>query len=463
MRRAKAGETITTLDGKKRDARPPTCWSSPTPNAREDIGGVMGGADSEVTQRDDADRVRSGVVQAGVGARDQQEARAQDRSVDRASSAAPIDRAAARDGARAASCSSRSAPAQSPATRHRRLPRRRISRRRMRLDRARIAGLLGMDVPDDAVDADPDVAGFRASTPQRRRRAGTSSAPRWRVDMHRQVDLIEEVGRHHGFEHLPTTFPGVEQAPPPSDPRIARDRRVRTALLGMGFSEAITFAFIEATAAEPFLERHARRSRSPTRCRRLFAVMRPSLLPGLIDAVSHNRRHGRRDVRLFEIGTRFSPRRRNARRRRSAWTGLATADHWSGARRDVDFSDVKGVVEQLAARRSGRRRRSPKPTRPYLVAGRAAALVVNGTDDRRRSASSRRRSPTRAICPPADEIYVGEIDLDALDRRGAGRHAARDARCRATRRSCATSRFSSTIPCLPRRFVAPFGRPRPTR
>jgi phenylalanyl-tRNA synthetase beta subunit len=45
---------------------------------------------------------------------------------------------------------------------------------------------------------------------------------------------------------LPATFPGVEKAPPPSDPRIARDRRVRTALLGMGFSEAITFAFIEA-------------------------------------------------------------------------------------------------------------------------------------------------------------------------------------------------------------------------
>ena len=70
--------------------------------------------------------------------------------------------------------------------------------------------------------------------------------PGWRVDVSVPVDLIEEVGRHYGFEHLPTTFPAVEQPPPPSDPRIARDARVRRALLGMGFSEAITFAFIEA-------------------------------------------------------------------------------------------------------------------------------------------------------------------------------------------------------------------------
>ena len=124
--------------------------------------------------------------------------------------------------------------------------------------------------------------------------------------MHRQVDLIEEVGRHYGFEHLPATFPGVEQAPPPSDPRIARDRRARTALLGMGFSEAITFAFIEGPAAAPFLNGAAPVTLANPLSEK-FAVMRPSLLPGLIDALSHNRRHGRADVRLFEIGTRFAP------------------------------------------------------------------------------------------------------------------------------------------------------------
>ena len=157
---------------------------------------------------------------------------------------------------------------------------------------------------------------------------------------------------------------------------------VRTALLGMGFSEAITFAFIEAAAAEPFLEWPTRRSRSRIPLSEKFAVMRPSLLPGLVDAVSHNRRHGRPDVRLFEIGTRFSPDG-ETRGAGFAWTGLATADHWSGARRAVDFADHQG-----RRRAAGARCRRSSPTFaeievPYLVTGRAADLIVDGRVDRR--------------------------------------------------------------------------------
>jgi phenylalanyl-tRNA synthetase beta chain len=228
--------------------------------------------------------------------------------------------------------------------------------------------------------------------------------------MHRQVDLIEEVGRHHGFEHLPTTFPAVEQAPPPSDPRIARDRRARTALLGIGFSEAISFAFIASKAAEPFLD-----GQEPVTIANplseLFTTMRPSLLSGVLDAVSHNRRHGRPDVRLFEIGTRFSPDG-ETRGAGFAWTGLATPDHWSGARRAVDFYDVKGVVEQLAAVFQVTPSFS-ETKKAYLVDGRAAAIVVEG----RTIGVFGQLAPAIAAArdlPATDEIYAGEIDLDAL-------------------------------------------------
>jgi phenylalanyl-tRNA synthetase beta chain len=222
--------------------------------------------------------------------------------------------------------------------------------------------------------------------------------------------LIEEVGRHHGFENLPTTFPGVEQAPPPSDPRIARDRRVRQALLGMGFSEAITFAFIEARAAEPFLAGD-RSVALANPLSELFAVMRPSLLPGVVDAISHNRRHGRADVRLFEIGTRFSPRG-ETRGAGFGWSGLATADHWSGGRRPVDFSDLKGVVEQLAAVFQVPLTFA-EIERVFLVPGRAAALLVNGQPIGAFGQLAPAIAEARDL-PAADEIYVGEIDLDAL-------------------------------------------------
>jgi phenylalanyl-tRNA synthetase beta chain len=139
--------------------------------------------------------------------------------------------------------------------------------------------------------------------------------------------------------------------------------------------------------------------------------MRPSLLPGLVDAVSHNRRHGRPDVRLFEIGTRFSPTG-ETRGAGFAWTGLATPDHWSGARRAVDFADLKGVVEQLHALAQVTPAFQEVET-PYLVSGRAAGIVVNGTSIGVFGQLSPAIAERRGL-PSADEVYIGELDLDAL-------------------------------------------------
>ncbi|MEO8678216.1 MAG: phenylalanine--tRNA ligase subunit beta, partial [Vicinamibacterales bacterium] len=275
------------------------------------------------------------------------------------------------------------------------------------LERRRIAGLLGMEVPDADVTRILASLGFETKALSN---GWQVTAPSWRVDIRRQVDLIEEVGRHHGFEHLPSTFPGVQQAPPPSDPRIARDARMRGAMLGMGFSEAISFAFIEEIAAAPFLNGQAPVALLNPLSEK-FAVMRPSLLPGVIDAVSHNRRHGRRDIRLFEIGTRFSSTG-ETRGLGMAWTGLATPDHWSGGRRDVDFSDLKGVVEQLAAKAVV----TPAFTEArstYLVEGCAANLVVDGKAIGIFGQLAPIVADARDL-PSGDPVFVAEIDLDAL-------------------------------------------------
>jgi phenylalanyl-tRNA synthetase beta chain len=276
----------------------------------------------------------------------------------------------------------------------------------MQLERVRISGLLGMDVPDAAVTRILASLGFETKPSSN---GWDVSPPPWRVDMHRQVDLIEEVGRHYGYEHLPTTFPAVSQAPPPSDPRIARDRRVRTALLGMGFSEAITFAFIETAAAEPFLDGPAVALANPLSEK--FVVMRPSLLPGLVDALSHNARHGRPDVRMFEIGTRFSATG-ETRGAAFAWMGLGTADHWSGLRRPVDFSDIKGVVEQLATLASISLTFTEIDT-PFLVPGRAANVLTNGESIGVLGQLSPAFAEGRDL-PAGSEVYVAEINLDAV-------------------------------------------------
>ena len=404
VRRAKAGESMTTLDGKKRTLSGDMLVIADAECA-EDIGGVMGGASSEISSATKRvafeaayfapSQIRSTSKKLGL----KTEASSRfERGADRTAPPRAMARALQLleqigAGSFTGDATDNYPTPYQPRTTH--------------LDRARIRGLLGMDVPDESVtrilsslDFDPEMT----ST------GWIVTAPPWRVDMHRQVDLIEEVGRHHGFEHLPTTFPGVEQAPPPSDPRIARDRRARTALLGIGFSEAISFAFIASKAAEPFLD-----GQEPVAIANplseLFTTMRPSLLSGVIDAVSHNRRHGRPDVRLFEIGTRFSPDG-ETRGAGFAWTGLATPDHWSGARRAVDFYDVKGVVDQLAAEYQVTPSFS-ETKKSYLVEGRTAAIVVNGKTIGVFGQLAPAIAAARDL-PATDEIYAGEIDLDAL-------------------------------------------------
>jgi phenylalanyl-tRNA synthetase beta chain len=182
----------------------------------------------------------------------------------------------------------------------------------------------------------------------------------------------------------------------------------------MGFSEAITFAFIEEAAARPYLGGDPPIAIANPLSEK-FTVMRPSLLPGLVDAISHNRRHGRADVRLFEIGTRFS---RNGETRGAGFaaTGLATADHWGGARRPVDFFDVKGVVEQLCELMLGAAKEVPysfaEIETPYLISGRAARVMVNDKTIGRFGQLSPTIAEARELT--ADEVFVGEIDLDAL-------------------------------------------------
>jgi phenylalanyl-tRNA synthetase beta chain len=275
------------------------------------------------------------------------------------------------------------------------------------------------------------------------------AVPPFRVDLLREVDLIEEVGRHYGFDKLEATFPPMTQPAPAADPRIPRDRLVRRVLTAAGFSEAVTFGFIEAKAVDDFEKEPQRPQRSQSQdssaVSAVFAVssdrtsianplsgkfdtLRPSLLPGLVDAVAHNRRHGRRDVQLFEIGTRFAPSG-ETRAVAIAWTGAAAGEHWSGSTREADFFDVKGAVEHLADTLGVGVRVQPV-REPFLVAGQTAAiLVADGPERGARVGVAGQLMPALADVrglPRQDRVLVAELDLDLLQRaRVAGSDAAR--------------------------------------
>ena len=298
----------------------------------------------------------------------------------------------------------------------------RVEPRTLRLRRDRIKRLLGAGVPDADVKRILESLGFTlrdSSTPPGSPASLGASAEAWdvnvptrRVDIAREVDLIEEVARHYGFDKLPSTFPPLTAAPPPNDPRIGRARHLRGIMTAAGFSEAMTFGFMASDAAAPFApEGELVPIANPLS--ENFAVLRPSALPGLVDAVAHNRRREQRDVRLFEVGARFSRSDGERRSLACAWTGAATAEHWSGGARDVDFFDMKGLVERIGdALRlevtTGTHREN------WLVAGRSAAVIAGGT----RVGVIGQLAPAVAEAhglPSNDPVYVAEIDLDAAD------------------------------------------------
>jgi len=242
------------------------------------------------------------------------------------------------------------------------------------------------------------------------------TVPPWRIDVARDVDLIEELARHHGYDRLPTNFPELGHVPARPDRRLERDRLVRRIAAGAGFAECVTFSFIARDAAAPFAD-PAETVEILNPLSEQFSVLRPSLLPGLVDAVAHNRRRGQDDVRLFELGTIFGTAGGERRSAGLAWLGAGSPDHWGQPRRPADFFDLKGVVDAIASALGVELQHGPA-TVTHLVPGRSAGVTMVGRD------AARARVGTLGLLAPAlvssrdlpagTEVYVAELDLDAL-------------------------------------------------
>ena len=134
--------------------------------------------------------------------------------------------------------------------------------------------------------------------------------------------------------------------------------------------------------------------------------------------VAHNRRHGRRDVRLFEIGTRFATDG-ETRGVAVAWTGATAGEHWSGGAREVDFFDVKGVADHLCAALDVPVRFEPARV-GFLVGGQTASIVVaDGPEGGAVIGLAGQVLPSLADArglPRQDRLLVAEMNLDRLRR-----------------------------------------------
>ena len=218
---------------------------------------------------------------------------------------------------------------------------------RLRCDKTN--ALLGVDVPAAAQIQFLQRLGLECSDPA----APAFRVPTFRVDLKREADLIEEIGRLYGVDKIPATPPrgalGANAFDAVHD-QIAEARRL---LAGLGLLEAQGQTLISSAAASLGAE-----AAPPATLQNPLSgdmnALRPSLLPGLLEALRHNASHKNTDTALFEIGRVFAPaagKFREERRMGIALTGRRQPAFWSGAERDIkcDIYDLKGILEEFLA------------------------------------------------------------------------------------------------------------------
>lgn len=247
------------------------------------------------------------------------------------------------------------------------------------------------------------------------------TVPTFRPDLEREIDLIEEVARLHGYDKIETTLPesrgrrgGLKHE------QVVREM-VRDHLVSSGLYEVVTYGFIDDRHFDLMglppddKLRQAVRLKNPVSEDQ--SIMRTTLVPGLLNVIRHNVNRGETDVAVFEMGKAFSPRRGELLPEESlslagALTGSWRSKEWYEEARKVDFYDAKGVLEALFEKLGiGDRWTLERIRDPVLHQGRQADILV-GKD--RIGWLGELRPEVQAAYELSERVIIFEVELDKL-------------------------------------------------
>lgn len=237
------------------------------------------------------------------------------------------------------------------------------------------------------------------------------TAPSWRFDMGLEVDLIEELARIIGYDSVPSQRITADLIPTPVPETRRLLRNAKNELVARGYFEAVTFSFVA-----PEIQAYFDPELAPVPLRNPIstdlAVMRTSLIPGLVKAIAHNTSRQQSRVRLFETGLKFLPAEQTEQvpMVALALSGFRDVEGWSSEKSAADFYDLKGTVEALLINLAGRITFEPR-IYPGLHDGQSAAILLDGQEVGRMGAIH--PSVRKAMGVPANTV-VAELEQSVV-------------------------------------------------
>lgn len=266
---------------------------------------------------------------------------------------------------------------------------------------------LGLDLPAEEIEHILRRLGFRANP-------GSDykvQVPTWRLDVDREIDVIEELARIHGFNNFPNTLPafagGVIELPDE-----AKRAKVRETLLALGYNEAISLTFIAKADAAQFGGGEPLAIANPLNEEQGY--LRTSLVPGMLDMLGYNLNRGNTDVRLFESGDvfeRLGERFEEHRRLCFAATGNSIDATVHTQAKPVGFFDLKGDAEDLLDGFAHQSLYFDTLVPEYYHPGRSARIVLDGATLGYVGQLHPAVAEARKL---KQDVYLCEIQLDRL-------------------------------------------------
>lgn len=203
--------------------------------------------------------------------------------------------------------------------------------------------LTGMDVSPEECERILTDLGFTASKSD----PWQVDVPTWRPDIEGKADLVEEIARIVGFDHLPTATLPMRQAVETPKLTLGQERRrlARRALAGRGMLEAVTWSFMDEKHVGLFMSANEARSKGLVLANPIssdLGVMRPSIVPNLLLALQRNADRGRNDLALFEVAPVYAGDQPDEHVNSAAGARLSHPPrHWQGAQPKADIFTVK--------------------------------------------------------------------------------------------------------------------------